>query len=80
MGVSGQDKAKENIELLERWLAEREVARDWTDYIRGHQLNKSEIAKECGFARSSSVLQYLQGELRRVFFATQEGWRAPFNS
>ena len=36
------------IEAVIRELA----AEDWKDYLRGRQLNRTDIAKECGFATS----------------------------
>lgn len=52
---SGQQIARDNITKFDAWVAEREVANDWQDYLRNGKLNRSEIAIECGFAKS--VLQ-----------------------
>lgn len=49
---SGQQIAKENLYKFQSWIAEREAANDWQDYLRGDKLNRSEIAAECGFALS----------------------------
>ena len=49
---SGQQIAKDNLIKFQAWGAEREVAGDWQEYLRGNKLNRSEIAAECGFALS----------------------------
>jgi len=49
---SGQQIAKENLAKFLSWIAEREAANDWHDYLRGDKLNRSEIATECGFSLS----------------------------
>lgn len=49
---SGQQIAKDNLFKFQSWIAERESANDWRDYLRGDKLNRSEIAAECGFALS----------------------------
>ena len=49
-GLSGQQLAKINVQKFQDWIAERDSAGDWQDYIRGDKLNRSEIAAECGFA------------------------------
>ncbi len=48
--ASGQQIAAANIEKFTNWIEERKAAEDWKDYIRGRQLNRTDIAKECGFA------------------------------
>lgn len=35
------------------WAAERDRAGDWRDYIRAGKLNRSDVAKECGFGRAA---------------------------
>lgn len=50
--LSGQQIAKDNLLKFHSWIAEREAANDWHDYLRGDKLNRSEIASECGFALS----------------------------
>lgn len=51
-GQSGQQLAKDNLLKFQSWIAERENAKDWHDYLRGDKLNRSEIAAECGFSLS----------------------------
>lgn len=51
-GLSGQQLAASNLQKFQNWVAEREAAGDWPDYIRQCKLNRSEIADECGFALS----------------------------
>ncbi|XGA78621.1 VPA1267 family protein [Halomonas sp. CH40] len=51
--ANGQERAAANIAKFEVWASERQVAGDWTDYIRQGQLNRTEIAAECGFAKSA---------------------------
>lgn len=50
--ANGKQLAAENLKRFESWSAEREVASDWADYIRRGQLNRTEVAAECGFAKS----------------------------
>ncbi|WP_426148145.1 VPA1267 family protein [Polaromonas sp. DSR2-3-2] len=50
--LSGRDMGVKNLVQFESWVAERDKAGDWPDYIRGDKLNRSEIAAECGFALS----------------------------
>lgn len=52
---SGQQIAKDNVLKFQTWVAERDTANDWQDYIRNGKLNRTELARECGFA--SSVLR-----------------------
>lgn len=35
---SGQQIAKDNVLKFQSWIAEREVANDWRDYLRGDKL------------------------------------------
>ncbi len=49
---SGAQKAVENLAAFEAWVADRRRLGDHGDYVRGGKLNRSEIAVECGFARS----------------------------
>ena len=50
--LSGQQIAANNLQRFNAWIAERKADNDWQDYIRQGKLNRSEIAKECGFALS----------------------------
>lgn len=50
--LSGRDMGAHNLIRFESWIAERDKAGDWPDYIRVDKLNRSEIAAECGFALS----------------------------
>lgn len=52
---SGAQIAKANARKSDAWVNERHAAGDWQSYIRGDKLNRTEIALECGFAKS--VLQ-----------------------
>ena len=49
---SGQQLGKDNLLKFQSWIAERENANDWHDYLRGDKLNRSEIAAECDFSLS----------------------------
>ena len=72
MGLNGRDAAAVNVSRFEAWIAERESAKDWSDYVRGDKLNRSEVATECGFALSvlrqnpavKSALEALESRLR----------------
>lgn len=50
--LSGQQIAANNLQKFHTWITERDVANDWTDYVRQGKLNRSELAAECGFAVS----------------------------
>lgn len=47
--------AAQAVAAFNAWIVERDLAGDWADYIRGGKLNRSEVAKECGFGRSAWV-------------------------
>lgn len=51
-GLSGPQIAATNLRKFQTWIAERDAAADWPDYVRQGKLNRSEIASECGFALS----------------------------
>jgi len=50
--ANGQQIAKENLIKFEKWINERNLVGDVAAYVRGKQLNRSEIATQCGFALS----------------------------
>lgn len=50
MTLSGKQLAAVNAKLFNDWIADREAAVDWKNYIRAGQLNRSQIASECKFA------------------------------
>jgi hypothetical protein len=50
--ANGQQIAAHNIKAFHAWVAERRAANDWVSYIRRDQINRTEIARECGFAVS----------------------------
>jgi F0F1-type ATP synthase delta subunit len=52
MSQNGQQKAQENFHKFGAWIEERKLCNDWKKYARKDKLNRSEIAKECGFALS----------------------------
>ena len=69
---SGKQIAAENIAKFEAWVDERRQAGDWQEYMRGgRMLNRTEIANECGFAKSvlrqnptvNAALEALETEL-----------------
>jgi hypothetical protein len=68
----GRQGGVENVKLFNAWVSERDRAEDWGDYVHRGQLNRSEIAKECGFALSSfrsnpalkSALDNVEAKLR----------------
>ena len=61
-----------NLSKFKAWIAERDAANDWQDYVRGNKLNRSEIAAECVFALSvlrqnpavKAALEALESRLR----------------
>ena len=50
---SNAQLATQAVERFKEWAGERERAGDWGDYIRAGKLNRSELAKECGFGRAA---------------------------
>lgn len=51
--LSGRQIAEQNVELIQAWIKARDEAGDWADYVRANQLNRTEVARECGFAKSA---------------------------
>lgn len=51
--VSTADLAASAVANFTMWAEERDHAGDWGEYVRGGKLNRSEIAKECGFGRAA---------------------------
>ncbi len=41
------------VERFHAWIAERDAANDWPDYLRAGKINRTEAAEECGFGRSA---------------------------
>ncbi len=41
-----------NYRLFLNWVDERRKCGDWNNYVRGSQLNRTEIANDCGFSRN----------------------------
>jgi len=70
--ANGKDIGAANVNKFEGWAAERQAAGDWADYIRQGQLNRTEVAAECGFAKSvlrqnpavKAALETLEADLR----------------
>jgi hypothetical protein len=67
--TANADKAADSVLRFQAWAADREKTGDWTDYIRGGRLNRSEVAKECQFGRAAwlqnPTLATALGELER---------------
>lgn len=51
--TNGVALAAQAVASFEAWVAERDRAGDWPSYVRGRKLNRSEVAKECGFGRAA---------------------------
>lgn len=51
-GKNGQQIAKENVESVKAWIAQRNERRDWHDYAYSNRINRSTLASELGFAKS----------------------------
>lgn len=72
LAVSGRKQAVANLQRFNAWVTERTAANDWSDYLRGQKLNRSEIAAECNFALSvvrqnpavKAALEGLEARLR----------------
>lgn len=72
--ANGQMLAAANIAKFKAWVVERITAGDWSNYIRQGQLNRTEVAAECGFAKSvlrqnpsvKRKLERLERRLRRT--------------
>ncbi len=71
MGKSGRQKAEENYRAFIYWIASKDNT-EIRQYARGSKLNRTEIAKECGFAKSvlqqnpkvKKALEYFENDLR----------------
>ncbi len=69
--LSGQQKADQNLTTFQSWLASKTDA-DYREMVLRGQLNRTEIARECGFAKSVLLqnprvrdsLKTLEAELR----------------
>lgn len=79
--ANGQQIAKENLIKFEQWISERNLVGDIEIYIRGKQLNRSEIAAKCGFALSvlrqnpavKNALTEFESELRKKGILPKQG-------
>ena len=49
---SGQQLSVLNSQRFNAWVDERLWSKDWGQYIYRNQLNRSILARECGFAKS----------------------------
>ena len=49
---NGREIGAKNLQRFLHWIAEREAATDWADYVHGGKLSRTEIATECDFALS----------------------------
>lgn len=47
---NGIQLGEQNLASFTVWVNERNINGDWNNYVRGSKLNRSEIAKECGFS------------------------------
>ncbi|MDP1732869.1 MAG: VPA1267 family protein [Sulfuritalea sp.] len=72
MSLSGKQIAAVNVNRFNDWIADREAAEDWKNYIRIGKLNRTQIAGECQFALTvfrqnpaiKSALASLEARLR----------------
>jgi hypothetical protein len=53
--ANGRQLAVKNAERFHEWVAERDKAADWVDYVVRGKISRTEIALECGFAKSALV-------------------------
>nr|WP_321456723.1 hypothetical protein [uncultured Cohaesibacter sp.] len=51
--ISTQQQAEQAIQRLGDWLDTRSKNNDWSNYVGKNGLSKSDIAAECGIARST---------------------------
>lgn len=54
-----------NLQKFTSWIQDRDSADDWSDYIRAGKLNRTEVARECGFGtpafrQNPAIAQALQ--------------------
>lgn len=81
--ANGQQLAAANLERFESWSAECEASGDWADYTHQGQLNRTEVAAECGFAKSvlrqnsavKAALETLEARLRAFQLAREKNRR-----
>lgn len=73
-GQSAQVRKQQILDQFTGWSAEREAAGDWSKYISrtGDKLNRSEIANELNFARSTWTANE---KLREKLFEKEEELR-----
>jgi hypothetical protein len=50
--INGQQKGQENLKIFLAWVTQKNDS-DFKEYIFRGKLNKSDIASECGFAKSA---------------------------
>jgi hypothetical protein len=53
--ANGRQLAVKNTERFHQWVAERDKAGDWVDYVVRGKISRTEIALECGFSKSALV-------------------------
>lgn len=83
--ANGKALAAANIAKFEVWASERHTAGDWADYMRQGQLNRTEVAAECGFAKSvlrqnpavKAALEALEARLRAEGTLPSKGEKSP---
>ena len=72
---SGREQGEQHYHVFLAWIGGHERSSDWSDYVeqRKNQLNRNEIARECGFDRGvfyhnpriKQRLKQLEEDLRR---------------
>lgn len=67
---------QESRDKFERWVAEREQLGDHENWVFRGGLNKTKIAKACGFASAQPFNGDFNPELRKRAKAVEEDWEA----
>jgi hypothetical protein len=75
---SGQQKAEDNLLILEAWMGSK-TDDDFKRYVYRGQLSRTEIATECKFAKSvlrnvSMTLRHLPFEFSVALFSSSPAW------
>ena len=74
-GSSGIQEAEANVALVQQWIDERNVRRDWDEYAYSGRINRSALAAELGISKSvmnqNPKVKALLEEKDKLWFASE---------
>ena len=74
-GLSGRQKAEENVKALLEWIAQRDAVGDYADYENDGKINRKALCAELDFARSvvsqNPAVKSLLQETENRWFGTE---------